>query len=153
MQNKNNFMMTRLVFVVSIFLISILTAIFVSVLIPQNVSAAQSEPDRADCSLQNAGDTATDSKCNGDPDCVKDQTAANCGITRYLIMFVNILTGMVGVAVVGSIIVGGIQYSMSAGDAQAVGAAKKRISNALLALFIYAFTFAFLQWIVPGGVF
>ena len=82
-----------------------------------------------------------------------DQTAKNCGITRYLNMFVNILTGLVGVAIVGSIIVGGIQYSMSAGDAQAVGAAKKRISNALLALLIYSFTFAFLQWIVPGGVF
>lgn len=127
--------------------------ISVSAFISHKAYATPSEPDRADCSLQQAGDTASDAKCSGDPDCVVDQTAKNCGITRYLNMFVNILTGLVGVAIVGSIIVGGIQYSMSAGDAQAVGAAKKRISNALLALLIYSFTFAFLQWIVPGGVF
>ncbi len=134
---------------------SFFVATFISLLVPQKAFATptDSEPDRADCSLQQAGDTASDAKCSGDPDCVVDQTAANCGITRYLNMFVNILTGLVGIAIVGSIIVGGIQYSMSAGDAQAVGAAKKRISNALLALLIYSFTFAFLQWIVPGGVF
>lgn len=135
---------------------SFFIAMFISLLAPQKAFATPTdsgEPDRADCSLQQAGDTASDAKCSGDPDCVVDQTAKNCGITRYLNMFVNILTGLVGVAIVGSIIVGGIQYSMSAGDAQAVGAAKKRISNALLALLIYSFTFAFLQWIVPGGVF
>lgn len=132
---------------------SLLMIISVTTFMSQKAFATPSEPDRADCSLQAAGDKASEAKCSGDPDCVVDQTAANCGITRNLQMFVNILTGLVGVAIVGSIIVGGIQYSMSAGDAQAVGAAKKRISNALLALLIYSFTFAFLQWIVPGGVF
>jgi hypothetical protein len=54
---------------------------------------------------------------------------------------------------VGAIIVGGIQYMTAGDNAQAVGAAKQRIINALIALFAYLLAFGFLQWLVPGGVF
>jgi hypothetical protein len=121
-----------------------------AILIPSTQAATGSQPaDTPDCSLQTTNESAS---CKPDPDCVKDQTAANCGITRYLKLFVNVLTGLVGVAVVGSVIFGGIQYSMSAGDAQKVAAARRRISNALLALLVFALTYGFLQWIIPGGV-
>ncbi len=76
----------------------------------------------------------------------------DCGITKYIIIFINVLSAILGVVITISIIVAGIQYSASAGNPQAVEASKKRISNAILALVVFAFMFGFLQWIVPGGV-
>ncbi len=66
---------------------------------------------------------------------------------------VNFLAIGVGVVVTGAIVLGGIQYSMSGEKPESVSAAKKRISNALLALLAFIFMYAFLQWLVPGGVF
>lgn len=51
------------------------------------------------------------------------------------------------------IVIGGIQYSLSKGDSGAVASAKKRIVNALLALLAFIFLRAFLEWIIPGGIF
>lgn len=65
----------------------------------------------------------------------------------------NFLSAVVGIVVIGSIILGGIQYSASHGDPGAVSKAKKRIVNAFLALIAYMFLYAFLQWLVPGGPF
>lgn len=66
---------------------------------------------------------------------------------------VDFLSAAVGVVVVIMIIVGGIQY-MTAGDSpQKVSDAKTRITNALIALAIFLFMAAFLQWLVPGGIF
>lgn len=76
----------------------------------------------------------------------------NCGITRYIQLFTNGLSILVGVVVVMMIIVGGIRYSTAGSNPQAVASAKSHISQALLALAVYLFMFAFLQWIVPGGV-
>ncbi len=81
-----------------------------------------------------------------------DISSSNCGITRYLILLINVLSGLVGVTVVGVMIFAGIQYSVSSGDPSAAAAAKKRISNAVLALVLFATMYGFLQWIVPGGV-
>ena len=85
-------------------------------------------------------------------DCVDNQSAANCGITRYILLFINVLSATLGVVVTIVVIIAGIQYSASAGDPQAIANAKKRISNALLALVLFAFMYGFLQWIVPGGI-
>src|SRR4030095_1308883 len=80
-------------------------------------------------------------------------TSSNCGIVGYLVRFINILSAVVGVVVVIMVAVGGVQYTMSKDDPQATAEAKRRIRNALLALVFYVFTFAFLQWLVPGGIF
>ncbi len=80
-------------------------------------------------------------------------TPDNCGIIGYIRIITDGLTVIVGIVVVMMLIVGGIQYSSAGSNPQAVTAAKKRISQALFALVIYIFLFAFLQWIVPGGVF
>lgn len=63
------------------------------------------------------------------------------------------LSAGVGLVVIGSIIIAGIQYSASRGNPQATGAAIKRITNALVGLLIYIFAFAILNFIVPGGLF
>jgi hypothetical protein len=76
-----------------------------------------------------------------------------CGIVGYIILFTNILSGAVGAVIVIMIAVGGIQYTTSRDDPQAVLAAKNRIKNAVLALVFYLFGFAFLQYLIPGGIF
>lgn len=79
--------------------------------------------------------------------------ADTCGIIAYLETAINILTTIVGVVIVIMIVVGGIQYSAARDNPQEAASAKHRIYNAVLALVIYLFAFAFLQYIVPGGIF
>jgi len=85
-------------------------------------------------------------------DCQDGLTPANCGITRWLKVIINILSAVVGVVIVGVLVFAGIEYTTSGDDPQKVGKAKTRIANAVLALAVYIFGFAFLQWIVPGGI-
>jgi hypothetical protein len=73
-------------------------------------------------------------------------------INKYLNPFVNFLAALVGVAVVASIIIGGIQYGSSAGDPSKVTAAKNRIRNAIIALVTFLFLYALLNFLIPGGL-
>jgi hypothetical protein len=99
----------------------------------------------------NGGRSATtDPAVNTNADCTSD---CNGLITSYIDPTINLLSVMVGVAVVISIVFGGIQYASSAGDSSKVSAAKNRIRNALVALIAFMFLYAGLQFIVPGGVF
>ncbi len=74
-------------------------------------------------------------------------------ITKDLQVAVNFLSAGVGIVVIGLIIVGGIQYSIAGDNPQATTAAKERITNALIALVAFLFIFAFIQWLIPGGLF
>lgn len=106
-------------------------------------------------------------KCDGTPN-LTDAQVKNCeackngsksclennGIIKNVIQpIVNFLTALVGIVVVGSIMLGGIQYALGGDNAEKVGQAKKRIGNSLFAFLIFILTFAFLQWLIPGGVF
>lgn len=73
-------------------------------------------------------------------------------ILAYLVAILRFLTYGVGIVVTMMIIIGGIQYSAAGGNAQAVGAAKMRIMNAVIALILYIFAFAILNFVVPGGL-
>ena len=93
-------------------------------------------------------------------DCASDNIQAgldendpnHCGILDYLVLFINVLSALVGVVVIISIIAGGIQYTSAGSDPQKVAAAKNRIRNAIVALVFFIFMYAFLNWLVPGGV-
>ncbi len=76
----------------------------------------------------------------------------NCLVTQYIDPLVKVLGGLVGVFVVISMIIAGIQYSAAAADAGKVAAAKGRIQKALIALFAYAFLLAFVNFLLPGGI-
>jgi hypothetical protein len=86
-------------------------------------------------------------------DCEGPDLNSNCQIVEYLLIFINVLTAAFAVIVIIVIIIAGIQYSASAGDPQAVAAAKQRITNALIAIAVFGGMYGFLQWIVPGGIF
>jgi hypothetical protein len=88
-----------------------------------------------------------------DTDCdAATLNSSNCKIYFWLARFVRALSALAGIAVVIMVVVGGIEYAASKDNPQATAAAKNRIKNAILALVMYIFAFAFLQWIVPGGV-
>lgn len=76
----------------------------------------------------------------------------NCRILQYLLNGINFLSAVVGIVAVFSIIWAGYQYMMARDNSQAVSAAKSRIITTIIALVLYMFMWAFLQWVVPGGV-
>jgi len=75
-----------------------------------------------------------------------------CIINEYINPLVKALSITAGIVVVISIIIGGIQYSAAAGEAGKISAAKTRIMKSLGAFLFFLFLYAFLQFIVPGGV-
>lgn len=78
----------------------------------------------------------------------------NCNvINRFIDPAINFLSATVGIVVVLTIIISGIQYSTAGSNPQAASAAKKRIMGAILAAIAYLFLYGFLQFIVPGGFF
>lgn len=93
-----------------------------------------------------------EAECKPDKDKGEELNTENCGILYYAQKIIDVMTALVGVVVVIMIIVGGIQYSASRNDPGAVAAAKQKIVNAVIALLVYIFMWAFLQWIIPGGV-
>lgn len=100
---------------------------------------------------------------SGNPgDCGKDPAGAsgNCKtlekcdlISIYLNPTIQLFSALVGIVIVISIVIGGIQYASSAGDPQAAAAAKGRIRNAIIALLAFLFLYALLNFLIPGGLF
>jgi len=74
-------------------------------------------------------------------------------IVDIMFAIFRFLSAGVGLIVVGSIIIAGIQYSAARGNPQATQNAIKRISNALIGLLVYIFLFAIANFLVPGGMF
>jgi hypothetical protein len=66
--------------------------------------------------------------------------------------FITLMTAIVGIVIAISLVVAAITYSSAAGDPSKVAAAKKRITNSIIALIAYIFTFGLVQWLVPGGI-
>jgi hypothetical protein len=76
----------------------------------------------------------------------------NCIVTQYIKPGINFLSAGVGVVIITMIIIGAIQYSTSGGNPQGEADARKKIINALLAFLTYIFIYAFLNFLIPGGV-
>ena len=82
-----------------------------------------------------------------------DLNADNCNIVKLVTVITNVLSAVAGVVIALMIIVGGIQYAAAGANPQAVAAARGKVKNAIIALFLYVFMFSFLQWLIPGGIF
>lgn len=111
------------------------------------------------CGPQNVGlpgcpaPTSSTSNCDGRTEAGLQDCLEQSQIVRDIQIVVNFLSAGVGVVVVAMIILGGVQYAMAGDNPQAVSAAKQRITNGLVALLAFLLTFAFLQWLIPGGIF
>ena len=110
-----------------------------------STNTAQAAPTGLHCGApdQNPVVTSINIGCQGKGNPIADMTFA---IIRFL-------SAGVGLIMVGSIVVAGIQYSASGGDPQATAKAKSRISSTLIALLIFIFSYALLNYLIPGGFF
>lgn len=74
-------------------------------------------------------------------------------IIKWIEFFINVLS--VTILAGGSVMIAwaGIQYMTARDNAQNVQAAKEKIWNVVFGLVAYFFLYAFIQWLIPGGVF
>lgn len=103
--------------------------------------------------LGSAGDT-----CGGGANNKSVDVSINIGcrgkgnaIADMAFAVIRFLSAGVGLVIIASIIVGGIQYSGSRGDPQATAMAVNRIRSSVFALFIFIFAFAILNYLIPAG--
>lgn len=93
----------------------------------------------------NCGNVSTNiiscSNSNGDP------------VSSLLLDIINFLAVGVGIAVVGGIIWGGMLYASSNGDSSKTKQGISVIVNAVIGLLLFIFMYAFLNYLVPGGLF
>lgn len=94
---------------------------------------------------------ASDSQ-KGQDNCSNVGGTQNCSLFgKYINPLIKFLSYAVGIIVVISIVIGGIQFSASGDNPQAAAAAKKRIVGALIAAVTYVFLIAILNFVLPGS--
>ena len=86
--------------------------------------------------------TSIDFGCSGKGNPIFDLTFA---IIRFLV-------NGVGVVIIASTIYAGIQYILSSGDPQKINTAITRIRSNVIALILFIFTYAIIDYLVPGGL-
>ena len=72
-------------------------------------------------------------------------------IADALFAIIRVLSDGVGLVIIASLIVGGIQYAGSRDDPQSVAMAVSRIRSTLFALLFYIFGYTFLNYLIPAG--
>jgi riboflavin transporter FmnP len=86
-------------------------------------------------------------KINGQ-DCVPQQDA----IMAWFKMILLFLSGGVGIAAVGGIVWGGILYTTARDNAAQTQKAVTIITNAIIAILLFVFMYAILNFLIPGGI-
>lgn len=81
------------------------------------------------------------------------QGAETKGLMSLLEWGLNLLAATAGIAAVGMLIYASILYITSNGDPGKVADAKKKIGNIIGAFIAFFFLYAFMQWLIPGGLF
>lgn len=71
----------------------------------------------------------------------------------YLKNFLYFLAGGVGLAVVGGIVAGAYMYITARANAAQTQKGQTMILNSVIALFLFIFMYAILQFLIPGGIF
>lgn len=105
--------------------------------------------DRTDRDMDGDGAGATQPEA----DCIGETLSSqNCAIIRHVANFIRVLSATAGVVITTMIAYAGVQYTMSRDNPEETSQARQRIRNSLIALIVYVFMFAFLQYVVPGGI-
>ncbi|HRN97053.1 MAG TPA: hypothetical protein PLZ58_01190 [Candidatus Saccharibacteria bacterium] len=82
-----------------------------------------------------------------------DKGIQNTGLWSILLTVINILTAGVGILAVGGIVYGSILYASAGGSAEQVKKAMTVFTNVVIGIVAYAAMYAFLNFIIPGGIF
>jgi hypothetical protein len=75
------------------------------------------------------------------------------GVWGILLLSINILTAGIGIAAIGGIVYGSILYTSAGGSAEQTKKAMGIITNVVIGIIAYALMYAFLNFIIPGGLF
>jgi len=101
-------------------------------------------------------DVDTSSVTNPDRDAIVNCTGGECLNDNPIVVLtklaINFLSALIGIIITGVIMFSGFMYITSHGDPNKAAEAKTRIRNAVIALAMYMFLFAGIQWLVPGGL-
>lgn len=129
----------------------------------QACANAQSSADAVTSAAANpnalkTGDAAGSYSCGGPHQLVPISIDIGCRhagnpIADMAFAIIRLLSNAVGLIVVGSITVAGIQYTMSAGDPQSTAKAIGRIRASIMALALYIFAYPLLNYLLPMGFF
>lgn len=93
---------------------------------------------------QNSTDTAASGKA-----CNKDKCDL---VTKYINPFINVGSGLAGILITISMVVGAIQMGSAGGDPGKFAKGRQRVGNAIGALVAFIFLWAVLNWLIPGGL-
>ena len=74
-------------------------------------------------------------------------------LVDLLFAVIRFLTDGIGLVIIMSLIIAGIQYTTSQGDPSAIKHATERIRSASTALALFIFAYAILNYIIPNGFF
>lgn len=80
----------------------------------------------------------------------KDGKAVKKGLMHYLNIVINVVLGMIGVVAVVMIIIGGINYTTSQGDAAKAGKAQKTIIFSVVGLVVALLAFAIVNFVLTN---
>lgn len=89
-------------------------------------------------------------------DCAKVQDSVNGGrgiIWDLLTIAINFLAAGIGLVVLAGIVFGAVTYATSAGSAEQAKKGISFITNAVIALLLFIFMYAIINFLVPGGLF
>ena len=94
--------------------------------------------------------------CGGGNEAVHTEIDIGCAgkgnpITDAAFAIIRVLSDGVGLVIIASVVYGGIQYSSSGGDPNATSQAIHRIRESLIALLIFIFGYAILNYLIPAG--
>jgi heme A synthase len=98
----------------------------------------------------NAVYTSIDIGCYG-ASCHTSNPKGCNALTDATFAIIRFLSVGIGIIVVASMVWAGIQYTTSRGDPAAVSQAKQRIVNNVIALLVYIFAYAILNYVIPQG--
>ncbi len=111
--------------------------------------------DPSDLKSKSDSNSNSDSKKNKDTTPADAKTAilpSDWKIEDILNMVLVIVTTGVGIAAVGSIVFAGVLYITARDNAAQVSKAKTMITNTIIGIIAYILMWAFLEWIIPGGI-
>jgi hypothetical protein len=104
------------------------------------------------CGTKGYTDKTAATKIDTECDNINDPSKP-CQMLVYLKNGINFLSAVAGIAITFSLIWAGYQYMTARANAGIVTAAKNKIIMTLVALLLYIFMYAILNWLIPGGLF
>jgi len=77
----------------------------------------------------------------------------NTGVWGILLLAINILTGLVGLAAVIGVVYGSVLYTSAGGNQEQVKKAMGIITNVVIGVITYALMYSVSNFLIPGGIF